>query len=286
MSITSETITADTSGSVVYQYAFLSDGMVTRHTDDLYITIASFRRDIGGNRGIYDGVAKQAVVDDDINYVYLDEDGVLQVNVTGYPTDKTYLALARVKTAGGVVTNIYQETILLASSSAAIGTCVIGYPVDAGVRGGSCGVSSNNTVASITFDDVGESRNRWNGRPPQNYTSGDLILRLLCSCAGTPGNKDTWWQLEYSFLSSGTILPSSYQYSTNQTVEMDSVVNDTLFEIDFTIPSANFDNTKDMMAFYLQRDGDNANDDCSLMVHVHLIELVYTGYKVAGQAGQ
>jgi hypothetical protein len=104
--------------------------------------------------------------------------------------------------------------------------------------------------------------------------------------AGTPGSCNTWWQLEWGFLDVTDSLPSSYPYSTNQTYDMSSVSNDTLFKIDFTISSSNFDKTKDMMSFYLQRDGDNANDDCSLMVHIHLIELKYTGYKVAGQAGQ
>jgi len=165
-------------------------------------------------------------------------------------------------------------------------TSRVGFPVDIGIRGGSAAASSNNDVPSVTFAATAESRLRWTCRPPQNYSSGDLTLRALCSFAGTAGNTGVRWQLDWSCLSAGDTLPASYQHSVAFTENENDKTNDVLFNVDFTIPAAQFDKTKDMLALWLRRDGDHTGDTCTLVVHVHMCELRYTGRTMAGQPGQ
>lgn len=167
-----------------------------------------------------------------------------------------------------------------------VGTARVGFPVDTGIRGGSAAASSNNDVPSVTLAAAGESRIRWTCRPPQNYTSGDLTLRVLCSFAGTPGDTGVRWQLDWSCLSSGDTLPSSYEYSSAFTENENDKSNDGLFVTEFTIAAAQFDKTADMLVLWLRRDGDHAGDTCTLVVHVHMVELSYTGRTMAGQPGQ
>ncbi len=266
--------------------ATLGSGLVGLHPDPLRVNVDSCKYDIGGLRGTYDGAVAQSITDNDVSYVYLDDDADLQISTSGYPSEVTYIPLARVVASGGEITAIHDERVLLATSAAVQGTCRAGFPVDAGVRGGNSGVSSNNSVCSVTFDDVSESRNRWNFRPPQNYISGDLTLRLLCSVAGSPGSNSMRMGLKWSTISEGDTLPSSYEYSVDQTVSLSGFSNDELFKMDFTIAEANFSKTVDLIAMYLLRDGDHAGDTTSLTLHIHLCELRYTGYKMAGQAGQ
>jgi hypothetical protein len=266
--------------------AKLADGRVKATPgQSLKIDVEGFKYDIGGFRGVYNGAVAQSVTDDDTNYVYLDSAGALQINVTGFP-DESHFPLARVPCANGEVANVYNEFVLFCSSAAIQGTCRIGFPIDSGVKGGNAGVSSNNGVPSLTFDDVGESRNRWNFRPPQNYISGDLTLKMVCSVAGSPGSNGMRLGLEWTGESVGDTLPSSYDYSSDQTKSLSGISNDEVFDVNFTIAAANFDNSKDFYAFYLKRDGDHADDTSGLTLHIHIIELRYTGYKVAGQAGQ
>jgi hypothetical protein len=165
-------------------------------------------------------------------------------------------------------------------------TSRVGFPVDIGIRGGSAAASSNNDVPSVTFAATAESRLRWTCRPPQNYSSGDLTLRALCSFAGTAGDTGVRWQLDWSCLSAGDTLPASYQHSVAFTENENDKTNDVLFNVDFTIPAAQFDKTKDMLALWLRRDGDHTGDTCTLVVHVHMCELRYTGRTMAGQPGQ
>lgn len=264
----------------------LEGGKVNVAVTPLKIEIKSFKYNIGGLYGVFVGVVDQSVTDDATNYVYLDNTGTLQLNTTGFPTDISYFPISRVTTSNGEIVAVYDEKVLYGISSAVQGTCRVGFPVDAGVRGGNSGVSSNNSVPSITFDDVGESRNRWNFRPPQNYISGDVTLSLICSVAGSPGSNGMRMGLEWTGESIGDTLPSSYDYSVDQTESLSGISNDENFEMTFTITAANFDITKDYFAFYLKRDGDHGDDTSSLMLHILICELQYTGYKVAGQPGQ
>lgn len=92
--------------------------------------------------------------------------------------------------------------------------------------------------------------------------------------------------LKWHGISEGDSLPSSYDSEVNQTKSLSGIGSDELFKIDFAIAEASFDKAEDMFAMYLFRDGDHAEDTTSLTLHIHLCELRYTGYKVAGQAGQ
>ena len=167
-----------------------------------------------------------------------------------------------------------------------IDTCRIGFPVDTGIRGGSAAQSSNNDVPSVTFAAAAESRIRWTCRPPQNYTSGDLTLRVLCSFAGTAGNTGVRWRLDWQCVGAGDVLPASYAYTAALTQNENDKVNDRLFWAELVIPAAQFDKTKDMLVLWLRRDGDHAGDTCTLVVHVHMVELQYTGRQFAGQPCQ
>jgi hypothetical protein len=264
----------------------LGDGLIRSHPDALKFSIDAFKYDIGGQRGTYAGVLGQAVTNNDTNYVYLDDSAVLQVNTTGFPTDITYLPLARIVASSGEIVAIHEERVLLASSSAAIGTCRIGYPVDGGIRGGDTSASSNNDIGAVRFENTGDGWNRWNGRPPQNYTSGDLTMRLYCSVASSIGaSKGTRWELEWSLISSGESL-GTWDYIEAVTFDISNQTYDELFTLDFTIEDSEFDNTKDIICFKLTRVTSHADDDCGEHIYVHEVELCYTGYKVAGQAGQ
>jgi hypothetical protein len=277
-------------GGTVQIEATLADGRVkTTPGQSLKIDVEGFKYDIGGKRGTYDGATAQSVTDDTTSRVYIDSDGTLQIKTTAqqatFPTD-SHIPLARIVAANGEIAQIYNETVLLAASSAEIGTCCIAFPVDAGVRGGNASTSSNNSVASVTFAAAGESRNRWNFRPPQNYISGDLTFRVLCSVAGSPGSNGVRMGLKWMGITDGDTIPSSYTYTSDQTKSLSGISNDELFKIDFTMAEAQFDNTEDLYAIYFLRDGDHADDTSGLILHTHLCELRYSGYLVAGQSGQ
>ena len=270
----------------------LTDGRVYASVTPLKIGVLPFKYDIGGLRGTFIGASEQSVTDDDTNYVYLDEDGDLTINTTGFPTTVGHLTLARVTAANGEIVAIHNERTLLASSAAVPGTCRIGFPVDGGIRGGNASTSANNGIASVTFDGTsGESRNRWNIRPPQNYTTGDLVFRCYASVSGSPGSNSARLGLSWQGLKDGESLPSGsthddYEYNDEDTVSLSAVSSDELFFFDLTIPAANFDKTDDLLALWFYRDADHAGDTTSLTLHTHICELRYTGYKVAGQAGQ
>jgi len=165
-----------------------------------------------------------------------------------------------------------------------IGTCRAAFPPSAGIRGGNASASSNNDIASVTLSAIDESRIRWVTKPPANYTGGDLAFRALCSTANTPGNKDIRVEVLWDCLGDGDILTMAH--SAVRTFALDSVSIDTLFAIDFTISSSTFSKTKDIMAFKFRRLAAHVDDDYSSSVHVHGVELRYTGYLLAGQAGQ
>lgn len=275
-------------GGIVSQEVQVTAGLISAAIESLKIDVRGFKYDMGGVRDTYIGSVAQSVTDDDTNYVYLSEAGVLTINTTGWPTEVSYLPLARVVCANGEVVSIIDERVLIASSAAVVGTCRIGFPVDGGIIGGNAAVSSNNGIASVTFAATGESRNRWNIRPPQNYTSGNLVFRCYASVSGTPGSTGMRLGLKWHMLSDGDPLPSGSVYDNDSvsTVDVSGESSDTLFYVDVTIGSGTFDKTDDMLALYFYRDGDHAEDDCTLLLHTHICELRYTGYKVAGQAGQ
>jgi hypothetical protein len=87
------------------------------YVDGLYVNVLAFNYELDGVRTLFVGAINQALTDDAINYLYLDFDGSLNINTTGYPST-THIRLGRVVAAGGVVTTILDDRILL---TAAIG---------------------------------------------------------------------------------------------------------------------------------------------------------------------
>lgn len=87
----------------------LQDGQVLRD-GNLTVSVHETDWDIGGNKGTYNGSTGNAVTDDDTNYVYLNDSGVLQINTTGFPGSATpHARLATVIAVGGVITNVVDK---------------------------------------------------------------------------------------------------------------------------------------------------------------------------------
>ena len=278
-------------GTTVSVTMAFQTGRVTVARTPLKVNVPDFKYDIGGVRGTFIGAVNQSVTDDDTNYVYLDDDGALQINITGFPTDVSYIPLARVTAANGEIVAVHEERVLLASSAAAQGTCRIGLPIDGGIIGDGASQSSNNGIPSITFPNSASPRNRWTIRPPQNYISGDLTFRCYASVSGSPGSNGMRLVLAWQGLKDGQSLPagssaSDYEDTAEITKSLSGVSSDEVFYFDITIPAADFDKTDDFISFWFYRDSAHADDTTSLTLHTHLCEIRYTGYKVAGQAGQ
>ena len=85
-----------------------------RQDRDLSIAILRFNYELDGKRRTYDGALDQALTDDSWNWVFLDFDGSLNINTTGFPTT-THIRLAKVKTAGGAIVTIDDERVLLSA---------------------------------------------------------------------------------------------------------------------------------------------------------------------------
>jgi hypothetical protein len=277
-------------GGTIQIEANITDGRVKATPgQSLKVDVEGFLYNIGGLRGSFDGAVAQSVTDDDTNYVYFDDTPGLQINTTGYPDNGPFIALAKVVAANGEISSIVQEKVLLGSSSASIGTCIITLPVDGDVRGGDTSASSNNDWAAVKYEDTGtgEGRNRLVRRTPRNYIDGDLVVRVVASLASSVGSSPTRkarWEVQYKFASIGESLGSLSTVGVSETLNDQSA--DELFSIDLTIPEANVDMSKDYMALQINRDNDHADDNLGQDIYVHNIEIRYNGYRVAGQAGQ
>jgi len=93
--------------------AVLEPGLA-RKTGNLAVSILSFNYELDGVRQTYGGAINQAVTDDSWNYVYLDFDGSLNINTTGFPTT-THIRLAKVRADNGVIVSVDDERVLLAA---------------------------------------------------------------------------------------------------------------------------------------------------------------------------
>lgn len=91
----------------------LEPGLV-RKDDDLSIAVLRFNYELDGVRQTFAGAIFQAVTDDAWNYVYLDYDGSLNINTTGFPTT-THIRLAKVRTIGGAIVSIDDERVILSA---------------------------------------------------------------------------------------------------------------------------------------------------------------------------
>jgi len=93
--------------------AVLKPGLVE---DDggLSVVIARFNYELDGVRQTFPGAMGQSITDDSWNYVYLDYDGNLNINTTGFPTT-THIRLAKVRADNGAIVSINDERVLLAA---------------------------------------------------------------------------------------------------------------------------------------------------------------------------
>lgn len=100
-------------GTVVSSIAVLEPGLV-RRDGDLSVAILRFHYELDGIRSDYAGAINQALTDDSWNYVFLDFDGSLNINTTGFPTT-THIRLAKVRCDNGAIVSITDERVLLAA---------------------------------------------------------------------------------------------------------------------------------------------------------------------------
>jgi hypothetical protein len=94
----------------------IADGRVLK-SSSLKISVMPFFYEVDGKRESFDGVVSQAVTDDAMNYVFIDNDGDLQVNTTGWPNN-THIRLAIVATSGGSIVEIENHRVFLAAGLA------------------------------------------------------------------------------------------------------------------------------------------------------------------------
>jgi hypothetical protein len=99
---------------VVGVEAVLAPGRIIP-TEGLYVSILAFNYELDGVRQLFTGALNQLMTDDAINYLYLDFDGSLNVNITGYPTT-THVRLGRVVTADGLVSALHDDRIVLSAA--------------------------------------------------------------------------------------------------------------------------------------------------------------------------
>jgi hypothetical protein len=93
--------------------AQLEAGLV-QPDDDLSIAILRFHYELDGVRSTFAGAINQGLTDNAWNYVFLDFDGSLNINTTGFPTT-THVRLARVRTQDGGIVAIDDERVLLSA---------------------------------------------------------------------------------------------------------------------------------------------------------------------------
>lgn len=95
----------------VIMKAEIQDGKVSRN-GDLSIDVRPFHFEIDGVLGSFQGASNQAVANNSVNYVFLDYDGSLNINTTGWPTN-AHIRLARVQAANGLILQIINARVLL-----------------------------------------------------------------------------------------------------------------------------------------------------------------------------
>lgn len=78
---------------------------------NLTIAINAFRLEVDGKRVAFGGAQNQAVADDALSYVYIDNTGALVINTTGWP-NQTHIRLGRVTAANGLIIALFDDRIL------------------------------------------------------------------------------------------------------------------------------------------------------------------------------
>ena len=106
--------------------AVLYDGAVTAD-GDLTIKVNNFHYDLGGVHGKYLGSCNNAVTDEETNYVYLNNAGILVINTTGYPISTLHIRLARVIAHDGVICRIVLERAFFTSGGVSPAGAIQGF---------------------------------------------------------------------------------------------------------------------------------------------------------------
>lgn len=91
----------------------LEPGLV-RPDGDMSIAILRFNYELDGVRSTFDGAINQVLTNDSWNYIFLDWDGSLNINTTGFPTT-THIRLAKIRVDNGAITAIDDERVLLSA---------------------------------------------------------------------------------------------------------------------------------------------------------------------------
>jgi len=91
----------------------LEPGLI-RPDGDLTVAIIAFNYELDGVRSKFDGAINQSLTDEAWNYIFLDFDGSLNINTTGFPTT-THIRLGKVHTHDGGIIAIDDERVILAA---------------------------------------------------------------------------------------------------------------------------------------------------------------------------
>jgi hypothetical protein len=100
-------------GGAVQLEGTLSAGLV-RPDGDLSFALLAFHYEVDGVRQTYDGSVNNSITDNSWNYIYLDYDGSLNVNTTGFPTT-THIRLAKLRAQNGAIVTQDDERVFLAA---------------------------------------------------------------------------------------------------------------------------------------------------------------------------
>jgi len=94
--------------AVIAPGRILVDGALT-------IAVVAFNLELDGKRQTFPGEMNVGVTDDALNYVFLDWDGNLNVNTTGWPST-THVRLGRVTAANGLIIAVNDDRVLLTAA--------------------------------------------------------------------------------------------------------------------------------------------------------------------------
>lgn len=142
---------------------------------DLTVKVETGWYELNGVITKYQGSVGNAVVDNAINYVYINSSGNLTINTTGYPGSGSYIRLARVVTqAGFILGQAKLERVLFTSGSTPI------PPTSSTVYNfGNSGVSSTTTARYLTpgFGDTTAQTSPIQFESPIGGTARNLRVR-------------------------------------------------------------------------------------------------------------
>lgn len=95
----------------------IKDGAIVE-SGPLLVDIAPFNLTLNGIWKVFTGAIGQPVVDNTINYFWLDDAATLQTSTSSWPVSGVHMRLGRVITLGGVITQIIDDRAFLQMDSA------------------------------------------------------------------------------------------------------------------------------------------------------------------------